>query len=363
LSQVEVGTEKSPHCGYGLIGLCCAGCLLGPCRVNPFEKGSADLSCGHDTDWIVAENLLRLIAVEAIEEAGRLRESLLRLKMWRSAQYRRGERIGRQRKKLAEKYGFSSKRSIARIISTFLTEEMNLLCSFSKEPISVLSLLLPEKAFPLLHQCYATSATLGGLWVDCPIKSSQRSPELEALLHQSFRVSLAVLLSQELREDIHALINEREGTPDGKGVFPILEDLPNTPKPFVMALSEGDSFSHRDVSRDGFDELVRKLEGVAPVIRLKTSASLSEIGREVFRKWSLPITEVTAIVLISTPLAATVFGALALGFCVMSFPPLPIYGSEKVEMFFHKGLKPWFGSAYLISWEGDLVSRIQDFLE
>ena len=28
-----------PQCGFGELGLCCRNCLLGPCRIDPFEEG------------------------------------------------------------------------------------------------------------------------------------------------------------------------------------------------------------------------------------------------------------------------------------------------------------------------------------
>ena len=54
--------KQQPQCGFGLLGLCCRNCLIGPCRIDPFELTIEKTSCGCDADTIVARNLLRSIA-------------------------------------------------------------------------------------------------------------------------------------------------------------------------------------------------------------------------------------------------------------------------------------------------------------
>jgi len=54
---------QEPHCGFGLLGICCKNCNLGPCRINPFSTEGPQLgTCGADADVISARNLLRHIA-------------------------------------------------------------------------------------------------------------------------------------------------------------------------------------------------------------------------------------------------------------------------------------------------------------
>src|SRR3990167_3414823 len=53
---------QEPHCGFGLLGICCKNCNLGPCRIDPFGEGAKVGVCGADTDVISARNLLRHIA-------------------------------------------------------------------------------------------------------------------------------------------------------------------------------------------------------------------------------------------------------------------------------------------------------------
>ncbi|MCQ9207425.1 MAG: anaerobic carbon-monoxide dehydrogenase catalytic subunit [Omnitrophica bacterium] len=50
---------QDPHCGFGLLGLCCKNCNLGPCRIDPFEEGAQVGTCGADRDTIAARNLAR----------------------------------------------------------------------------------------------------------------------------------------------------------------------------------------------------------------------------------------------------------------------------------------------------------------
>lgn len=56
---------QEPHCGFGLLGICCKNCNLGPCRIDPFGEGAQVGVCGADADVISARNLLRHIAAGA----------------------------------------------------------------------------------------------------------------------------------------------------------------------------------------------------------------------------------------------------------------------------------------------------------
>ncbi|NLI93332.1 MAG: anaerobic carbon-monoxide dehydrogenase catalytic subunit [Peptococcaceae bacterium] len=53
---------QSPQCGFGLLGVCCRLCWLGPCRIDPFGEGATAGVCGADAHTIVARNLIRGIA-------------------------------------------------------------------------------------------------------------------------------------------------------------------------------------------------------------------------------------------------------------------------------------------------------------
>jgi len=69
----EIGIEtvwdrlesQQPQCGFGLLGICCRNCNMGPCRIDPFGEGPTLGVCGANSDTIVARNLLRMIAAGA----------------------------------------------------------------------------------------------------------------------------------------------------------------------------------------------------------------------------------------------------------------------------------------------------------
>ncbi len=54
--------SMQPQCGFGLLGVCCRICTMGPCRIDPFGNGPQKGVCGADADTIVARNLVRMIA-------------------------------------------------------------------------------------------------------------------------------------------------------------------------------------------------------------------------------------------------------------------------------------------------------------
>ena len=51
--------KQQPQCNFGLAGICCRICHMGPCRIT---KKSPRGVCGADADLIVARNLLRAVA-------------------------------------------------------------------------------------------------------------------------------------------------------------------------------------------------------------------------------------------------------------------------------------------------------------
>ena len=57
--------KQQPQCGFGLLGICCRNCNMGPCRIDPFGDGPQKGVCGADAHTIVARNLGRMIAAGA----------------------------------------------------------------------------------------------------------------------------------------------------------------------------------------------------------------------------------------------------------------------------------------------------------
>ena len=57
--------EQSPQCGYGIAGVCCRNCAMGPCQINPFGDAPQKGVCGVDAETIAARNFLRAVAAGA----------------------------------------------------------------------------------------------------------------------------------------------------------------------------------------------------------------------------------------------------------------------------------------------------------
>ncbi len=57
--------EQKPQCGFGLSGLCCRHCSMGPCNINPFGGEPSKGVCGATADTIAARQFIRMIAAGA----------------------------------------------------------------------------------------------------------------------------------------------------------------------------------------------------------------------------------------------------------------------------------------------------------
>lgn len=69
--------KQKPQCNFGLAGICCKVCNMGPCRIT--QKSPRGV-CGADADLIVARNLLRSAAAGAAQHGMHAREVILSLK-------------------------------------------------------------------------------------------------------------------------------------------------------------------------------------------------------------------------------------------------------------------------------------------
>ena len=68
---------QKPQCSFGLAGVCCRNCCMGPCKIT---KKSPRGVCGADADLIVARNLLRSMAAGVAAHGVHAREVLLAMK-------------------------------------------------------------------------------------------------------------------------------------------------------------------------------------------------------------------------------------------------------------------------------------------
>lgn len=69
--------KQQPQCGFGMAGICCKICNMGPCKITSKSPKGV---CGADADLIVARNLLRSAAAGAAQHGMHGREVILSLK-------------------------------------------------------------------------------------------------------------------------------------------------------------------------------------------------------------------------------------------------------------------------------------------
>lgn len=69
--------KQQPQCSFGLSGVCCKICNMGPCKITPKSPKGV---CGADADLIVARNLLRSVAAGVAQHGMHAREVVLSLK-------------------------------------------------------------------------------------------------------------------------------------------------------------------------------------------------------------------------------------------------------------------------------------------
>lgn len=69
--------KQKPQCSFGLSGVCCKICNMGPCKITPKSPRGV---CGADADLIVARNLLRSVAGGVAQHGMHAREVILSLK-------------------------------------------------------------------------------------------------------------------------------------------------------------------------------------------------------------------------------------------------------------------------------------------
>ncbi len=102
--------SQSPHCKFGLQGICCKNCSMGPCRIT---KKSPRGVCGATADIIVARNLIRAIAAGAAAHSDHGRPLVMTLKAVASGKNRNYEiRDVTKLKAVANRLGINIKKPV-----------------------------------------------------------------------------------------------------------------------------------------------------------------------------------------------------------------------------------------------------------
>lgn len=118
--------RQKPQCNFGLAGICCKNCNMGPCRIT--AKASRGV-CGADADLIVARNLLRSAAAGAAQHGMHAREVMLALK-WAAEGKLDVPILGEQKiRQTAESFGIKQKnrqlKHVARDLADALLEDLS----------------------------------------------------------------------------------------------------------------------------------------------------------------------------------------------------------------------------------------------
>ena len=118
--------QQKPQCNFGLAGICCKICNMGPCRIT--AKASKGV-CGADADLIVARNLLRSAAAGAAQHGMHAREVMLALK-WAAEGRLDVPILGEQKiRSTAEVFGIKQKnrqlKNVARDLADILLEDLS----------------------------------------------------------------------------------------------------------------------------------------------------------------------------------------------------------------------------------------------
>lgn len=113
--------KQKPQCNFGLAGICCKICNMGPCRITAKAPKGV---CGADADLIVARNLLRSAAAGIAQHGMHAREVILALK-WAAEGKLDVPIMGKQKiKDTAEAFGIKTKNRPLKKIASELADAL-----------------------------------------------------------------------------------------------------------------------------------------------------------------------------------------------------------------------------------------------
>lgn len=351
-----------PACGYGLSGLCCSACLSGPCRISPFDRDTDRGKCGASADQLVAGNLLQMIAAET---TGCLADLTQRVNQYRAVAFERPAASSENpetAKDIFDKYDLDLAAFEKTGGAGLLAGKVEDLLSAhhpTRDLNPLLSRLYPENVFPQFYSSETLPAVSLTLTVMTAFQSVQnQGAAVEDILRTCLKISLIYLVCQELIQDFHLLHDEKPSrvTPSAEAV--VVETLdPALPSGGAVLLSAPEQ---RDDGLNRKSKTFRK-QWQGPLIEISRPAELFDISRQFYRRWSRPVVDTVPLVVALTPSAAQIVGTLACGYTVISWPGLPLFGSEPVRRFFSEDLKQVFGSIYLPPEAGDILSVAQTY--
>jgi len=354
--------REFPACGYGLSGLCCSACLLGTCRISPFDRDTDRGKCGASADQLVAGNLLRMIAAETAGRLAELTQCVHRIKTPGAEPSAASGPDPKIVHEILEKYGLDrAAAETAGGAGLLANMAAGLLSGNPSEHDlgAVWSRLYPEDIFPQFYSgrlLPADPLALTGLAV------FQRFPFFDAglkdILPACLKVALVSMICGELNRDLEILRGQAAALDIGKNGLSAAETLdPARPLRGLILMRAAGQMA---------DGLERKTETFrsqwpGPLIEIPGPAGLFAVSRQFYRRWSRPPTDKGPPAVVFTASAALVVGILACGYTTVSWPGLPFLGSEAVRRFFTEDLRKICGAVYLVPEAGDILSAAQNY--
>ncbi len=238
--------EQQPQCGFGLLGLCCNNCGVGPCRIDPTGYGACRTSCGANADTIVARNFARHVAAGTSSYADLFKEvfnfyvSILEGKS--PLKLQDTEKLQKFAKELSISCEGKSVDEISRDIMKFLEYEVSKIID---EDSKIVSILAPSKRVELLRKLKLIPKGLYREVIEllhCTHEGVNADPK--DLIYSSMRCSIASLILAYLSSELQDIIS---GTPKPRkgpmGLRTLSEDMVNivvriAKRPLLRRLAE-----------------------------------------------------------------------------------------------------------------------------
>jgi len=363
MNQGEEYRREFPPCGYGLLGLCCSDCLLGPCRISPFEKEKAKGLCGADAELLVAWNLLRLTWREGASTLKLLQEAVGQFReRAKSPEVLVEATAGKEGQRVARKYGHPGKGSRRKLVRFLGEESARLLDPLPDKSSSLFPFLFSEKVFPALYEKNLPSGSLASQLISLP-GPREKEEDPEEVLRRCLQTSLLILLAEELEQDLSSLLGPSPIQADKEEQSRIIDKgLPDSPVPVLIVLSRAAGL-FPDAIQNRISKGLTETPPGTLVIPIRRMTEIGPMGEVLYKKWALPITDLALVVLVESLSLTDALGSLALGLSTASHPPLPIQGMEKTGRFFSEGPGPVRGKRYLPLESETALAMIFQFLD
>ena len=325
MHNIDSECQQFPACGYGLIGLCCSSCLLGPCRISPFEKESQKGRCGDNADLMVAKHLLRLVRNETSEGLSDLYETLQEVR--------------------SSAVASDQSADSGRVLSSLFLEN---------EKKNVLSKLFPINIFHNIYSKILSNKAWGQLLCKPVVETGDMTHDVRSILFIAFELSLLESAIAHLCKDIKGGDTRKERDGD---VEKALTQIEHTTFSHIT-LCCGDMDAKNIPCRGTTEQCSGKPGLDLEIISLSQVDSVPVLMREMsLRQLRLPDPGKLDGIFSSKRLAP-ILASLACGLTLTSIPGLPVHGSSIVEKFMCEELRDISESVYVQTAKGEILNSL-----